>query len=355
MPPGAAERRREGASGGTSVPQMVHAVSRHNAPMTQPDQRPTSPWAVAAALLIVYVVWGSTYLAIAVMIQTLPPLVAAGVRYATAGLLLLTGMAIWRRVRGQPGEKTSRLHWRSAFVIGTLLLVGGNGGVVLAEQRIPSGIAALIVATSPIWMAVFEAIVAGQRPSRLAVAGLAAGAVGVGILVVPLEGMAAIDPLGIGLVAGAAIAWSMGSIYARRAPLPRSPFQGAGLEMLAGGAVMLGVGLLRGELAAVDPAAFSDASLLAVAYLIVFGSLAAFTAYIWVLHHASVSVVSTYAYVNPVVAVALGAIVLGEPMTPRTWLAGLIIIGAVVAMVSGRPRDVPQPEGAFETKAEPAA
>jgi drug/metabolite transporter (DMT)-like permease len=330
-------------------------MSRHNAPVTRPDQRPASPWAVAGALLIVYVVWGSTYLGIAIMIQTLPPLVAAGVRYATAGVLLLAGIAIWRRLRGQPGERPTRLQWRSAIIIGTLLLLGGNGGVVLAEQRIPSGIAALIVATSPIWMAVLEALVEGQRPGRLAVAGLVAGAVGVAILVVPLEGMAAIDPIGIGLVAGAAISWSVGSIYARRAPLPRSPFLGAGQEMLAGGAVMLGVGVLRGELAAVDPAAFSTASLLAVAYLIVFGSLVAFTAYIWVLHHASISVVSTYAYVNPVVAVALGAIVLGEPMTARTWLASLIIIGAVVAMVSGRPRDVPEPEAAVDAAAERAA
>jgi drug/metabolite transporter (DMT)-like permease len=310
---------------------------------------------VAGALLIVYVVWGSTYLGIAIMIQTLPPLVAAGVRYATAGVLLLAGIAIWNRLRGEPGERPTSLQWRSAIIIGTLLLLGGNGGVVLGEQRIPSGIAALIVATTPIWMVVFEALVARQRPSRVAVAGLVAGAVGVAILVVPLEGVAALDPIGIALVAGAAISWSVGSIYARRAPLPRSPFLGAGQEMLAGGVVMLGIGVLRGELAAVDPAAFSSASLLAVAYLIVFGSLVAFTAYIWVLHHASVSVVSTTAYVNPVVAVALGAIVLDEAMTPRTWLASLIILGAVVAMVSGRPRDVPEQEAAVDTAVERAA
>jgi drug/metabolite transporter (DMT)-like permease len=334
---------------------MVHAPSRHNAPVTQPDQRAASPWAVAGALLIVYVVWGSTYLGIAIMIQTLPPLVAAGIRYAVAGVLLLAGIAIWGRIRGQPGERPTRVHWRSAIIIGSLLLVGGNGGVVLGEQRIPSGIASLIVATTPIWMAVFEALVAGRRPSRLAIAGLFAGAVGVAILVVPLEGVAALDPIGIGLVAAAAISWSVGSIYARRAPLPRSPFLGAGQEMLAGGAVMLGIGLLRGELAAVDPSSFSSASLLAVAYLIVFGSLLAFTAYIWALHHTSVSVVSTTAYVNPVVAVALGAIVLGEPMSARTWLASLIILGAVVAMVSGRPRDVPEPEAAVDDTVERAA
>lgn len=293
-------------------------------------------------------VWGSTYLAIAVMVQTLPPLVAAGIRYAFAGVVLLAILVLWRRARGKSLERPSRLHWRSAIITGTLLLLGGNGGVVLGEQRIASGIAALIVATSPIWMAIFEALVAGERPSRLAMAGLLAGTTGVAILVVPLEGSEPIDPLGIALVAGAAISWSIGAIYARRAPLPRSPIQGAGLQMLAGGMVMLAVGLLSGELAAVDPADFSGDSLLALAYLVVFGSLIAFTAYIWLLNHVSVSVVSTSAYVNPIVAVALGAVILQEPMTPRTWLAAVIIIGAVVAMVTGRPRPASEPEPSVE-------
>jgi drug/metabolite transporter (DMT)-like permease len=319
-----------------------------------PNASGAAGWKVAAALGIVYVVWGSTYLGIAVMVETLPPLVAAGVRYTTAGVILLAALIVWSRLRGGRLERPTRQHWRSALLIGSLLLVGGNGGVVLGEQLIATGIAALIIATTPIWMAIFEAVVAGRRPSRLAVAGLVAGLIGVAILVVPLEGSPPIDPLGLALVAGAAISWSIGSVYSRRIPMPSSPFQGAGLQMLAGGAVMLLIGLLRGELADVNPDAFSTESLIALAYLILFGSLVAFTAYFWLLSHVSISVISTTAYVNPIVAVALGVIVLSEPMTPRTWLAAAIIMGAVVAMVTGRPRTASQPEPAVEPKPNPA-
>lgn len=325
--------------------------------MRRMDPSPTAAparWQVAVALGIVYVVWGSTYLGIAVMVQTLPPLVAAGVRYTSAGLILLTLLIVWHRLRGNRLERPSRLHWRSAIIVGALLLLGGNGGVVLGEQLIATGIAALVVATSPIWMAIFEAIVAGQRPSRLAIAGLGAGIIGVAILVVPLEGSPPLNPLGLGLVAGAAISWSIGSVYSRRIPMPKSPFQGAGLEMLCGGAVMLLVGVLRGELSDVDTASFSADSLIAVAYLIIFGSLVAFTAYIWLLNHVSISVISTTAYVNPIVAVALGIIVLHEPITPRTMLAAVIIMGAVVAMVTGRPRAVSEAEPVVEPEARSA-
>ncbi len=325
----------------------------HNAPMSPIAHAPPR-WQVAAALGIVYVVWGSTYLGIAIMVQTLPPLVAAGIRYATAGLILLTLLTVWHRLRGNPLERPTRLHWRSAIIIGALLLLGGNGGVVLGEQLIATGIAALVVATTPIWMAVFEAFVAGQRPTRLAVAGLVAGIIGVAILVVPLEGSPPINPLGLALVAGAAISWSIGSVYSRQAVMPRSPFQGAGLEMLAGGAVMLLVGILRGELAAVNTASFSTDSLVALIYLILFGSLVAFTAYIWLLNHVSITVVSTTAYVNPIVAVALGVIVLSEPVTPRTMLAAVIIMGAVVAMVTGRPRAISEAEPSVEPEPKPA-
>jgi drug/metabolite transporter (DMT)-like permease len=332
---------------------MVPPNPRHNAPMAKTAPAP-GRWKVAAALGIVYVVWGSTYLGIAVMVQTLPPLVSAGFRYAVAGVILLLALIAWHRLRGTPFERPSRRHWWSAIVIGTLLLLGGNGGVVLGETLIASGVAALVVATTPIWMALFEALVAGERPSRLTVAGLVAGIVGVAILVVPLEGSVRIDPLGLALVAGAAISWSIGSVYSRRVPMPRSPFQGAGLEMLAGGLVMLAVGLIRGELAAVNPDEFSTESVVALVYLIVFGSLVAFTAYIWLLSHAAITVVSTTAYVNPIVAVALGVLILNEPMEPRTWLAAVIIIGAVVAIVTGRPRTASEPEPSVEPEPKPA-
>lgn len=325
----------------------------HNAPMA-PTPPTAARWKVAVALGIVYVVWGSTYLGIAVMVQTLPPLVAAGVRYSTAGIILLAALIVWHRLRGGRLERPTRQHWRSAIIIGTLLLLGGNGGVVLGEQLIATGIAALVIATTPIWMAIFEAVVAGRRPGRLTVAGLVAGIIGVAILVVPLEGSPPIDALGLALVAGAAISWSIGSVYSRQTPMPSSPFQGAGLEMLAGGAVMLLVGVLRGELADIHPQAFSTESLIALGYLILFGSLVAFTSYIWLLNHVSISVVSTTAYVNPIVAVALGVIVLNEPMTPRTWLAAVIIIGAVVAMVTGRPRTASEPGPAAEAEPNPA-
>ncbi len=303
---------------------------------------------MAGALGIVYVVWGSTYLGIAVMVQTLPPLISAGFRYAFSGTVLLVAIIAWRRLRGEPVPRPTRPQMRSMIVIGVLLLLGGNGGVVLGEQHIASGIAALIIATTPLWMALFEAIVAGERPGWLTIAGLTAGIVGVAILVVPVGGAPPIDVIGIALVGAAAITWSVGTIYSRRAPLPSSPFEGAGFQMLAGGVSMLAVGLIRGELAAVDVSAISAESVIALVYLIVFGSLIAFTSYIWLVHNTSVSIISTTAYVNPIVAVTLGVVVLGEPMTPRTWLAAAIILGAVVAMVTGRPRAASEPEAMGE-------
>ncbi len=306
--------------------------------------------AVAVALLIVYVVWGSTYLGIAIMIETLPPLLAAGFRYGTAGVLMLGALVAHARLRrsAEPIERPTRAHWRSAFIIGTLLLLGGNGGVVLAELYIPSGIAAVLIAAMPIWLALFDSLLNRRRPSALVIGGLIAGIVGVAILLAPLDEVDQINPIGIGLVLIAEISWAAGSIYARRAPLPRSALLGTGLEMLAGGLVLMLAGALLGEIGRTNVEAFSVRSLVAVAYLIVFGSIVAFTAYTWLLANVPVSTVGTYAYVNPIVAVALGAVILSEPITPRTLIASAIIIGAVVAMVSGRPRETeeggPSPE-----------
>jgi drug/metabolite transporter (DMT)-like permease len=304
--------------------------------------------AVGLVLLIVYVVWGSTYLAIAFMIETLPPLLAAGIRFLVAGVLVLGALVAYARLRGRALERPRPVHWRSAAIVGTLLLLGGNGGVVLAELRIPSGIAAVLVATTPIWLAVFNAIFTRRRPSALVIGGLVAGIVGVAVLLVPVEGFGELDPLGVGLCLVAEIAWASGSLYARRAPLPRSGLLLTGMEMVAGGTALLLAGTLLGELGQADVGAFSLRSLLAVGYLTVFGSIVAFTAYTWLLANASVAMVGTHAYVNPVVAVALGAILLSEPITPRTIIASVIIIAAVVAMVSGRPQAAeeagPQPE-----------
>jgi drug/metabolite transporter (DMT)-like permease len=301
--------------------------------------------AVVIALLIVYVVWGSTYFAIAVMIETLPPLLAAGARFAAAGMLLLGALLAhsrWGR-NAAPLERPTAVHWRSAAIVGTLLLLGGNGGVVLAELRIPSGVAAVLIATVPIWLSVFDAVLTRRRPSGLVIGGLIAGTAGVAVLLVPVEGIEDLDPIGIGLVVTAAISWAAGSLYARRAPVPSSGLVLTGMEMLAGGAALMTAGVLLGELGRTDVSAFSIRSLIAVAYLVVFGSIVAFTAYTWLLANVSVSTVGTYAYVNPIVAVALGAVFLSEPITPRTVIATVIIIGAVVAMVSGRPRLAEEP------------
>jgi drug/metabolite transporter (DMT)-like permease len=332
---------------------MVYPESRQNAPMPRAATLSAS-WKIAAALGIVYVVWGSTYLGIALMVRTLPPLLAAGIRFTTAGLILLVGLIAWHRFRGQRLPRPTRSQLGSVIFVGAMLLLIGNGGVVLGEQTVASSITALVIATTPIWMALVEAAVAKQRPSRLAVFGLAAGIVGVAVLVAPLEGTPPIDPLGLALIAGAAISWAIGSVYSRQIPMPDSPFQSAGLQMLAGGLLMLGAGTLRGELGSVDPASFSTESLLALGYLILFGSLVAYSSYIWLLGQVAITVVSTTAYVNPIVAVALGVVILSEPMTPRTWLAAAIIIGAVVAMVTGRPRAASEPEPSVEAETRPA-
>ncbi|MEP6679872.1 MAG: EamA family transporter [Chloroflexota bacterium] len=306
---------------------------------SSPQRRRASTPAIAIALLIVYVVWGSTYLGIALMIETLPPLLAAGVRYLAAALLLTGLVYLWARLRStDPPEWPTRRQWRSAFIIGTLLLLGGNGFVVLAEQFIPSGVAAVVIATVPIWLAVFDAVLTRRRPGRLVIGGLVAGLLGVAILLAPVEGLARINPVGIGLVCIAAVSWAAGSLYARSAEMPRSGLLGSGIEMFAGGVMLAIVGTLLGEVGQFHAASVSLRSLAALAYLIVFGSVIAFSAYIWLLGNVPVSTVGTYAYVNPIVAVALGAMVLHEPITLRTAVAAVVIIAAVIAMVSGRPR-----------------
>ena len=322
--------------------------------MTPATGRP-SKLAVAGALGIVYVLWGSTYLAIAYMIESMPPLLAAGVRFVTAGMILIAFLVArdrWQRRRGLTVGRLARptaVQWRTAFIVGALLLLGGNGMVSLAERTIPSGIAAVIIATTPIWLSVFDAGLTRRMPSLLAIGGLVVGLVGVAILLLPSSGLDAFDPIGIGILVVAAISWASGSLYARRGPLPRNQLLGTGMEQLAGGLVLLAAGLAIGEIGGFDPSAVTTASLLALGFLIVFGSLVAFTAYIWLLNHVPVTTVATYAYVNPVVAVALGIAFRGETLTPRSLLAAALIIGAVVAMVSGRPRDTEEADPSAKT------
>jgi drug/metabolite transporter (DMT)-like permease len=313
--------------------------------MTPPNQRP-STLAVAVALGTVYVIWGSTYLAIAYVVESLPPLLSAGARFLAAGSILVAFLVArhqWSKRRSGTGDGALRwpraVEWRTAIIVGALLLLGGNGMVSVAEKTIPSGIAAVIIATVPIWLSVFDALLTRRMPSMLAIGGLLVGLVGVGILLLPSTGLDALDPVGIGLLVLATVSWAAGSLYARRGPLPANQLLGTGMEQVAGGAVLLLAGSALGEIGQFDPAAVTTASLVALAFLVVFGSLAAFTAYVWLLNHVAVTTVATYAYVNPVVAVALGVAFRGETMSLRSIVAAVLIMGAVVAMVSGRPRE----------------
>ena len=293
-------------------------------------RRAAAPAMIWVALGAVYVIWGTTYLAIRVVNETLPPLLAASVRFLVAGAL----MYAWTIRRGdRDGDRPGGVQWRAAAIIGTLLLLGGNGGVVWAEKTIPSGLAALLVALVPLWMALLDRVIFHRHLRTRTVIGLVAGFGGAALLVGG-EAAGEVDLIGMLFVVGASFCWSFGSLYSRQAPLPKRPFVGIAMEMLAGGVALGVVGILAGELGQVDASGFSRASLLGLLYLIVFGSWIGFTAYLWLLRVARTSLVSTYAYVNPVVAVFLGWLILDEAVTGRTLVAGGIIVAAVALIIS---------------------
>jgi drug/metabolite transporter (DMT)-like permease len=317
------------------------AGDRREAAALETDGHRAPGAAVWAALVSVWAFWGGTYLAIRVVVRTMPPFLSASIRFLVAGALLYA-FAIRRGDRD--GDRPGRAQWLAATVIGGSLLLGGNGLVMWAEQTVPSGIAALIIASVPLWMALLDRLVFGKRLSWLAVLGLAVGFGGLVLLVNPAGGR--IDPAGAAALVVASLSWAAGSLYARHAPLPKRPLVGTGMEMLAGGMLLAFVGAARGEFAQLDSAAVSLESVLGLGYLIVFGSLVAFAAYVWLLRVTRTTLVSTYAYVNPVVAVFLGWAVLAEPITAGTLVAGAIIVVAVALIVSARPakQSSPSPE-----------
>jgi drug/metabolite transporter (DMT)-like permease len=302
--------------------------------------RSTNSLAVWAAFLAVCVIWGSTYLAIRVTIETIPPLLSAAFRFLTAGVVLYV---LTIRLGDAGGDRPRLVHWRSALVIGAAMLFGGNGLVSVAEQRVPSGIASLIIATVPLWMVAIRGAFLRERVRWVEVVGLVIGFGGIALLVDPF-GHGGADLVGVGTLLLAAICWAGGSLYARRAALPSRPLVGTAMQMLAGGVVLLVVGTATGEWGRFDPGAVSLESLLALAYLIVFGSLVAFASYVWLLRNARTTFVSTYAYVNPVVAVFLGWAVLDEIVTGMTLLAGAVIVAAVALIVSAGSRAKRAPE-----------
>lgn len=282
------------------------------------------------ALGIVYVVWGSTYLGIAIVVQTLPPFLAAGIRFTIAGALI----AGWLALRDRGALRVDRRQLAGSAIVGVLLLAGGNGLLSMAERSVPSGLAALIIASVPLWIVLFR-IGAGDRVHGDVVAGVLVGLAGVAVLVVPGGVSGEIAPLGLCAVIGSALAWSTGTFLSPRLRMPRNAFASTGYQMLAAGVFLLVVAVPLGDYARLDASAVAPASIGALAYLIAFGSILAFSAYTWLLQHAPVSLVATYAYVNPVIAVLLGTLVLREPVTP-TMIGGAVLILAAVAFIVSR-------------------
>jgi drug/metabolite transporter (DMT)-like permease len=279
------------------------------------------------ALIALYIVWGSTYLAIRFAVETLPPFLHAGLRFLISGLILV----LWRRAAGD--EMPTLRQWRSLAIIGTLLLLGGNGLVSFAEQRIASGIAALIVGTVPLWLVLIEALrPGGVKPTWHAILGLIVGFAGIYLLIGPsgLTGGLQFDTIGTVAVVFASFFWSLGSIYSRGAELPKSALMMTGGEMLIGSIPIFFVSLALGEWSEFNLRLVSIESWLSLLYLIGFGSMIGFVAYIWLLQNAPISLVATYAYVNPLVAVFLGNWFAREPLTPRILAATAIIIGSVI-------------------------
>ncbi len=286
--------------------------------------------------MIVYVVWGSTYLALKVAVEHLPPLTLSAVRFLVAGLLLYAWCAWRRRRRPDRGwRRPTRAQWRAGAIQGLLLPAAGTGGATWAEQEISSGTAALLLATIPLWMVLGTRIADREPISPPVAAGLVAGLAGVAVLVNPFSG-AAPDPVATVVALGGAMCWGLGSVYGRRAPHPRQPLLASAVEMLCAGAALGVLGGLGGEFGRVEMSGEVVGSVVAVGYLIVFGSLVAYSAYEWLLRHAPARITGTYAFVNPVVAVLLGWWLLDEPLHPRTVLAGAVIAAAVALIVLPR-------------------
>ena len=326
--------------------------------MTAPALRPARAThgnaTIWVALITVYLVWGSTYLAIRVVVETTPPLLAMGGRFLAAGILLATFLLVRR---GPRALAVTRKELYGAGLVGLLLLLGGNGGVAVAEQSVPSGITALLVAATPLWLVLLRRV-ARERVARLTLAGTGLGFVGIAVLVLP-GGLTAPDgsPVRVGgllIVVGAAAAWAVGSFASSRIAMPRDAFVATTWEMLLGGAGLTLSGAVSGEFADFHPADMAGPAWAWLAYLVVVGSLVAFSAYVWLLGNAPLSLTATYAYVNPVVAVLLGALVLSEPLTAAVLVGGaVVVLGVGLVVTSERPRRAtPREPAAVGTGAE---
>jgi drug/metabolite transporter (DMT)-like permease len=285
---------------------------------------------ILIAFAAVYIIWGSTYLAIRFAIETLPPFLMVGTRFFAAGAI----MYVWLRARG--AEKPTAIHWRSAAILGVLMPVLGTGVVVWSEQKVPSGIAALLVAIVPLWIVLLQWWrPRGKRPNALVLGGVGLGLAGLYLLVDPGGDKSQGNVFAEGILLIAALSWAIGSLYSRRAPQAKAKFLGTAMEMIVAGVVLIVAGLVTGEASHFSFAAASVKSWAALAYLVTFGSIIAYTAYVWLLSAVNPTLVSTYAFVNPVVAVFLGWAFASEPLNMRMLVATAIIVGAVALITIG--------------------
>jgi drug/metabolite transporter (DMT)-like permease len=300
------------------------------------------------AFAAVYIIWGSTYLGIKYAIETIPTFILGGLRFTVAGIILL---AIGRLSPGY--EKPKAVHWRTAMIVGLLLLVGGNGGVVMAEHYISSGMTALLVATVPFFVVLLNWIVLRQsRPSLKVAAGLLIGFLGVWLLL-PGSGPgvdateASNQLFGTVLLIGAALSWALGTLYGGRGETIKSLPMGAGMQMFSGGVMMLVIAVITGEFNNFNIEQVSAVSLFALAYLVVFGAIVAYTAYSWLMQNAKPAQVSTYAYVNPAIAVFLGWMIAGETLTGQMLVGAAIIVGSV-ALITSQKKSTPDEASAID-------
>ncbi|HWQ57407.1 MAG TPA: drug/metabolite exporter YedA [Clostridia bacterium] len=306
-----------------------------SAPLSETQIKKTRSLMIVLALASVYLFWGGTYLGMRVAVETIPPFLMAGVRFTTAGWILYTVL----RVRGE--KRPTLREWANAGAAGVLMLLGGNGVLAWAEQTVPSSIASVLLATVPLWITVLSFISGAKKPRVWSILGILLGLCGIAVLVWNPAGSAsqAASVWGMLVILCASISWSLGSVYARKAKLPAAPLLSTGMQMIAGGAGLLVVAAFSGDYRGFDVAQVSARSWLAFGYLVVFGSLVGFTSYVWLLKNAEPSVVSTYAFANPIVAVFLGWLLAGEGIGANALVAALIIIAAVVVITLFRDKE----------------
>lgn len=304
---------------------------------TQPElakgKTTASVMSVTIALLMVYLFWGGTYLGMKIAIESMPPFLMAGARFMTAGLILY----ILSRAQGAP--RPVALEWRNAGIVGGLLLLMGNGGVAWAEQHVPSAIASLVVATVPLWMILMGKLRgSNRRQSPFVYLGLLLGLAGIAVLVLHSGGSAQtrLSPLGLIVLIFASISWAAGSLFSRSAKLPAFPLMSTAVQMVAGGALLLILSFVMEDWSGLHISEISVRSWAAFGYLVLFGSLLGYTAYIWLLNNADPAIASTYAFVNPIVAVFLGFFAGNEALTTNVWIATFLIVGAVVFITNGK-------------------